>query len=462
MEQPLNQSKSLLSSKAQDEAYSFFKLAAPMFLTQLALQLIQVNSVIQSGNYSTDVQAGIMLAGNLWFPIMVGIGGILFFVTPMVAQLFGAKKIGEIGPLVRQAIWLSIPIVLFGMFVLSQASWILTIAKVNPEIIKYSEEYLSFFIFALPAILLSQPLRSLCEGITRPLPITVLNILMLCIAIIGNYTFIYGNFGFPEMGARGAGLSAVIGTWTSFTILIFYLKFNKAYQSTNLFSNFDFPNLSKLKEILKGGLPVGLGNFVELSMFSGTGIILGRYGSEVIAANGVALTIGGLFFMVPLAIGNAAAVRVGNNVGANKLVGAKYSSYFALRLATICAVITSLSILINAEFLATILNSNPEVVSIAVTLLFFAAFFQIADGLAMGGIGALRGYKDTFGPMKILAFSYWGVGMPVGIILSITDLVVDSMGAVGMWTGMCLGLLFAATLIVRRVRIISSKYIDES
>ena len=461
MEQPLNQSKSLLSSKAQDEAYSFFKLAAPMFLTQLALQLIQVNSVIQSGNYSTDVQAGIMLAGNLWFPIMVGIGGILFFVTPMVAQLFGAKKIGEIGPLVRQAIWLSIPIVLFGMFVLSQASWILTIAKVNPEIIKYSEEYLSFFIFALPAILLSQPLRSLCEGITRPLPITMLNILMLCIAIIGNYTFIYGNFGFPEMGARGAGLSAVIGTWTSFIILIFYLKFNKAYQSTNLFSNFDFPNLSKLKEILKGGLPVGLGNFVELSMFSGTGIILGRYGSEVIAANGVALTIGGLFFMVPLAIGNAAAVRVGNNVGANKFVGAKYSSYFALRLATICAVITSLSILINAEFLATILNSNPEVVSIAVTLLFFAAFFQIADGLAMGGIGALRGYKDTFGPMKILAFSYWGVGMPVGIILSITDLVVDSMGAVGMWTGMSLGLLCAATLIVRRVRLISTKYIDE-
>ena len=462
MEQPLNQTKSLLSSKAREEAYSFFKLAAPMFLTQLALQLIQVNSVIQSGHYSTDVQAGIMLAGNLWFPIMVGIGGILFFVTPMVAQLFGARKIDEIGPLVRQAIWLSIPIVLFGMFVLSQASWILTIAKVNPEIIKYSEEYLSFFIFALPAILLSQPLRSLCEGITRPLPITILNILMLCIAIIGNYTFIYGNFGFPEMGARGAGLSAVIGTWTSFIILIFYLKFNKAYQTTNLFSNFDFPNLSKLKEILKGGLPVGLGNFVELSMFSGTGIILGRYGSEVIAANGVALTIGGLFFMVPLAIGNAAAVRVGNNVGANKFVGAKYSSYFALRLATICAVITSLLILINAEFLATILNSNPEVVSIAVTLLFFAAFFQIADGLAMGGIGALRGYKDTFGPMKILAFSYWGVGMPVGIILSITDLVVDSMGAVGMWTGMCLGLLFAATLIVRRVRIISSKYIDES
>ena len=211
MEQPLDSKNSLFSTRAINEASSFFKLGIPMFLTQLALQLIQVNSVVQSGNYSTDVQAGIMLAGNLWFPVMVGIGGVLFFVTPMVAQLYGARNIKDIGPLARQAMWLSLPIVLFGMFILSKASAILTLAKVDPSIIQYSEEYLSYFIFALPAILLSQPLRSLCEGVTRPLPITLLNVLMLLIAVIGNYTFIYGNFGFPEMGAKGAGLSAVIG-----------------------------------------------------------------------------------------------------------------------------------------------------------------------------------------------------------------------------------------------------------
>ena len=266
MEQPLDSKNTFFSTRALNEASSFFKLAVPMFLTQLALQLIQVNSVVQSGNYSTDVQAGIMLAGNLWFPVMVGIGGVLFFVTPMVAQLYGARNIKDIGPLARQAIWLSLPIVLFGMFLLSQAATILTIAKVDPSIIKYSEEYLSYFIFALPAILLSQPLRSLCEGITKPLPITLLNILMLLIAIVGNYTFIYGNFGFPEMGAKGAGLSAVIGTWTTFILLIIYLKYKSAF-GTELFSRFDFPNFHKLKEILVGGIPVGFGNFIELSMF---------------------------------------------------------------------------------------------------------------------------------------------------------------------------------------------------
>ena len=461
MEQPLSRKNSLFSPRAKSEATSFMKLAVPMFLTQLALQLIQVNSVIQSGNYSTDVQAGIMLAGNLWFPIMVGIGGVLFFVTPMVAQLYGAKNITDIGPLARQAVWLSIPIVLFGMFILSQASWILTMAKVDPNIIVYSEEYLSYFIFALPAILLSQPLRSLCEGVTKPLPITLLNILMLLIAIIGNYTFIYGNFGFPEMGASGAGLSAVIGTWTTFVLLIIYLSFKSAY-GTELFKKIELPNIKILKEILTGGIPVGLGNFIELSMFSGAGIILGRFGSEVIAANGIALTIGGLFFMIPLSIGNAAAVRVGNNVGANNMKGAKYSSYFSLRLATVCALMMSLTIIINAEFLAGLLNDNTEVIALAVILLGFAAFFQVADGLAMASIGSMRGYKDTFGPMKIMAISYWGVGLPVGIILSITDLVTEQMGAVGMWTGMALGLLVAAVLMVRRVRLISTKFINEN
>ena len=460
MEQPINQENISSSRRIRKEGKLFFALAGPMFLTQFALQLIQVNSVIQTGNYSTDVQAGIMLAGNLWFPVMIGIGGVLFFVTPMVAQLFGANKIEDIGPLVRQGIWLSLPIVFIGMLILSQAHLILTVAKVDPGIIKYSKEYLSYFIFALPPILLSQPLRSLCEGITRPLPITFLNILTLIIAIIGNYTFIYGNFGFPEMGARGAGLSAIIGTWTSFILLILYLKIQKEF-NTKLFSNFDLPNVKVLKEILKGGIPVGFGNFIELSMFSGAGIILGRYGSEVIAANGIALTIGGLFFMVPMSIANAAAVRVGNNVGANNMIGAKYSSYFSLRLATLCALFMSLMIILNAESMAGLLNNNPEVISLAVILLSFAAFFQIADGLAMGAIGSLRGYKDTFGPMKIMAISYWGIGLPVGVVLSITDIIVKPMGAVGMWTGICCGLLVSATLMVRRVKKITNQFIND-
>ena len=122
----------------------------------------------------------------------------------------------------------------------------------------------------------------------------------------------------------------------------------------------------------------------------------------------------------------------------------------------------SLTIILNAELLASLLNDNPEVIALAVVLLGFAAFFQVADGLAMASIGSMRGYKDTFGPMKIMAISYWGIGLPLGIVLSITDIITEQMGAVGMWAGMATGLLVAAILMVRRVRKISNKFINEN
>jgi MATE family multidrug resistance protein len=77
----------------------------------------------------------------------------------------------------------------------------------------------------------------------------------------------------------------------------------------------------------------------------------------------------------------------------------------------------------------------------------------------MGAIGALRGYKDTLGPMKILAVSYWGIGLPVGVVLSITSIITEPMGAVGMWVGICSGLCVAAILMVRRVRNITNHFI---
>ena len=89
-----------------------------MFFSQAALSLIGINAVIQSGNYSKDVLAGILTANAVWFPIFLSLGGLIFFVTPMVAQLYGAKKLNEIGPLVRQAYWLLIPIIFIGMTIL--------------------------------------------------------------------------------------------------------------------------------------------------------------------------------------------------------------------------------------------------------------------------------------------------------------------------------------------------------
>ena len=464
MEQPLSREKKFfsISPKVKEETKSFLKLAAPMFGSQVALQLIGINSGIQSGNYSSEVLAGILMANGLYWPLMFGLGGVIFFVTPMVAQLFGANKLKEIGPLVRQAMWLVIPIVLFIMILLGQASKLLVFVGVEEGIIKHTDEYLSMFIFAIPPIMLSQPLRSLSEGITKPRPIMYINIGMLLMAVIGNYCFIYGNWGFPEMGARGAGLSAIIGTWTALFTLIFYVWWSKNYKSTEFFSRFDWPSLRVIKDILRGGIPLGLSNFFEIGMFSGSTLILGSLGSQVVAAHGIALNIGGLLFMGPMSIGLAAAVRVGNKVGEQDFKGARYSSFYAVKFGCSLGLINSFLLLLFAELIvSSIFTDDQFVISQAVVLLMFAALFQVADAVAMCGMGSLRGYKDTFGPMLIVFVAYWIIGLPFGYSLAVTDTWAITLGAAGMWSGMCIGLIIAASCMLWRLNVTTNKYLVE-
>ena len=463
MEQPnfIERNNNFFSLRLKDEIKNYAKLAIPMFFTQLATQLIGVASVIMAGNYSSDVLSGILLANSVWFPVFIGLGGILFFVTALVAQLNGAKKMSEIGPLVRQALWLVIPIIIVIILALNSTGIILQTVGVEKNIISFSEEYLSTFVFAVPAILFSQPLRSLSEGITRPLPLSVINFIMLGIHVIASYCLIFGNLGFPEMGAKGAGLAAVIATWTSLAILVAYIRINKVYEPTKLFDGFEWPTLKILKDIIKGGLPVGLSNFVEVSMFAGASLTLGRLGSEVIAAHGISLNIGGIFFMVPLSIGLAAAVRVGNKVGAKDLNNARYAAFSSIRFGVIAALINTFIILMFADFIVNFYTQDTEVIKIAVILLMFAAFFQIPDSLAMCAVGSLRGYKDTLVPMLIMILSYWVLGFPLGYSLAVTDFWAASIGAPGMWSGMTLGLCIAAALTIWRLNITSKKFIGD-
>ena len=449
-------------NKYISEIKSIVIIGLPIFGSQTSYMLMGVTDTIVAGRANTTDLAALAIGNSIFNPLWFALSGVLFAVTPIVAQLFGAKKFNQIEDKVRQILWMALMVGLALSLILINIGPIIKLLPIDLEVSVITSEYLRAIAIGAVFMGLFTCLRCFSEGMTLTLPVFYVAFTGMLINIPLDIILVNGLFGFPKLGGVGCGYAtSLIAIFQTIAISVLIMK-SKLYKNVRIFKSITLPKLETFKEVFKLGIPIGFGIFIELSMFSGAGIILGRFGSEVIAANGIALTIGGLFFMVPLSIGNAAAVRVGNNVGAKNLKGAKYSSYFSLRLATVCALIMSLTIIVNAEFLSGLLNSNPKVVSLAVILLGFAAFFQVADGLAMASIGSLRGYKDTFGPMKILAVSYWGVGLPVGIMLSITNLITEQMGAVGMWAGMAFGLLVAAVLMVRRVRLISSRFINEN
>jgi MATE family multidrug resistance protein len=167
----------------------------------------------------------------------------------------------------------------------------------------------------------------------------------------------------------------------------------------------------------------------------------------------IAMQVPHVTFMVPMGLAQAATVRVGHAVGRRDVAGAYRAGWMAFALTVAFMSVTTAITLTLPEaiagiFLDTAREDSAAVLALAVSFLFFAAFFQIADGLQAVASGALRGLNDTMAPMVIAALSYWGVGLAAGIGLAFGA----GMGGAGMWLGFIAGLVCAAILLTRRFR----------
>ena len=439
------------SNKIAFELKVFISLAIPIYFSQLATHATGVIAAMMTGNYSTIDQAAVATGNMLFWPVFFGLGGSLFIVTAYVAQYYGAKKHDQIGPLLKQAFWLCIPLIILVSLYLAFADNLLNFFKTPMEVQKITKNYLLGLMVGTPALFLFQPLKSFSEGITRPLPITIINLGMVTLSAFLNYVLIFGKFGFPELGGTGCGISFAVSAWSALIALTIYIYFSKPYKKANLFKNYHGPDLNKIKEIFKLGFPIGACIFVEFGLFSGSGLLLSNLGENTIASHAIAMQVTTVTFMLPLSIGLAAAVRSGNLLGAGEFIRARFSSFFAIIIAVTLACFNFVLLYNFGTLFASYFNTDPAVITLSGSLIFIAAFMQISDGISFTGQGALRGYKDTLAPLYIMIIAFWCFGLPIGYMLGLTDILLPSQGAKGMWIGLCFGVLLASLLVFLRL-----------
>ena len=439
------------SNKIAFELKVFISLAIPIYFSQLATHATGVIAAMMTGNYSTVDQAAVATGNMLFWPVFFGLGGSLFIVTAYVAQYYGAKKHDQIGPLLKQAFWLCIPLIILVSLYLAFADNLLNFFKTPMEVQKITKNYLLGLMVGTPALFLFQPLKSFSEGITRPLPITIINLGMVTLSAFLNYVLIFGKFGFPELGGTGCGISFAVSAWSALIALTIYIYFSKPYKKANLFKNYHSPDLNKIKEIFKLGFPIGACIFVEFGLFSSSGLLLSNLGENTIASHAIAMQVTTVTFMLPLSIGLAAAVRSGNLLGAGEFIRARFSSFFAIIIAVTLACFNFVLLYNFGTLFASYFNTDPAVITLSGSLIFIAAFMQISDGISFTGQGALRGYKDTLAPLYIMIIAFWCFGLPIGYVLGLTDILLPSQGAKGMWIGLCFGVLLASLLVFLRL-----------
>jgi MATE family multidrug resistance protein len=120
---------------------------------------------------------------------------------------------------------------------------------------------------------------------------------------------------------------------------------------------------------------------------------------------------------------------------------------------TLCIGCTAALMLVLARnWIPLIYTDNTGVIALASYLLLFAALYQISDAIQVTANGCLRGFEDTSIPMFLTLLAYWGVGLPLGYALAMTDALVPAMGPSGFWLGLFAGLSSAALLLGLRLR----------
>ncbi len=209
------------------------------------------------------------------------------------------------------------------------------------------------------------------------------------------------------------------------------------------------------------GLPIGIAVFAESSIFSVIALLIGGLDENVVAGHQIALNFSALVFMIPYSLGMAVTVRVGHNLGAGLPRDARFAAGVGMAAALGYACVSASLMLLLREQIAAMYSPDPAVIAIAASLIVFSALFQFSDALQVTAAGALRGYQDTRVTMIMTLFAYWGIGLPVGYSLGLTDWFQEPTGPRGLWQGLVVGLTGAAIMLCIRLARSARRFIRQ-
>jgi MATE family multidrug resistance protein len=443
-----------MPGEIRSELSQLIRLAAPLVLAQLAQMGMGVADTIMAGRVGALELSGVALGGAVLWPAMMFVSGIIMSTTPIIAQLNGANKVSEVAGVTRQALWIALALGALLTLGLQNAGPVYLALGIEAAIVDVTTEYLSAASWGVVPVLGYFTLRYLCEGLSWTKPAMVIAGAGLLLKIPLNYWFVFGGFGVPAMGAEGCGWSTALVMLMELLAMIAVVLSSRV-RRVGLFRQFSWPSPTRIGQLARLGLPIGLSIFVELGFFSLVTLLIGRLGSETVAAHQIVNNISALIFMVPLGLGMATTIRVGFNVGAGDSAAARRAGWIAMATSAGFAFLSILLLLTLGPWLIGLYTEQTQVITIASSLLGIVACFLIFDGVQVNAMGALRGFKDTAVPFGIAFTCYWLLGFPIAWALGYGYFEHIDLGVYGYWLGLAAGLVFASAALGYRFHRVS-------
>ncbi|WP_295073905.1 MATE family efflux transporter [Tabrizicola sp.] len=426
-------------------------LGLPLVGSHLAQMALHVTDTVMVGWYGVVSLAAVVLGASSFFIVFVLGSGFAKAVMPMVAAALGRDDETRVRRDTRMGIWLSIA---YGLMVYPVFWWsepILLALGQDSEVSAIASDYMRIAGLGMVPALVVTVLQSYLSALHRTQVVLWVTLAAVLLNIGVNWALIFGNWGFPELGARGAAIATVTVQVVSLIILALYAHLLPELRRFHLFQRFWRPDWHAMRQVFNLGLPIGLTGLAEGGLFQASALMMGWIGTVELAAHGIALEVAALTFMLHVGLSSAATIRIarfdgqGDRVALRRAAKVAVVISFGVALASV-ALFLSAARPIVALFLDLSKPESETILAYGTVLLGLAALFQLADGMQVMALGLLRGVQDTRVPMWLAAVSYWLIGIPCSYVLAFPL----GYGGVGLWLGLVVGLICAAASLMWR------------
>ncbi len=426
------------------------RLGAPLVAASIVAFGIHTTDAVMAGWYGVETLAGLTIAGTVWYLVFMLGSGFGFALTPLIAAAHQSDDPVRLRRVARMALWLSFAFGALCVLALWQMQALMLWIGQDPVVAAAAQDYMRIALWGMGFALAGHCLRVILGVFELTMAQFWISFAALFANMVLNYALIFGRFGAPEMGIRGAALGSVIIEVLQALALALYLA--RKRDDLRLWIRLWRPDWGALAQVARLGLPIGITALAETGLFAASAVMVGWLGPVPLAAHGIALQATALSFMFHVGMAQAATIAASHAAGADQAIQfravTKSASTIALAFASlvmVCFFLFGRSLI--GVFLAPGDPAFAQIVLIGVVLLKVAALFQYVDAAQIVAMSLLRAKQDTSLPMLIATISYWAMGIPASYLFGI----IWDMGARGIWLGLAFGLACAALALWLRL-----------
>ncbi|GAB3415845.1 MATE family efflux transporter [Massilia agilis] len=434
------------------EMATLWKLSWPMLVGQLATVGMGVADVAMTGHVNAKELAAVSLGASVWSIVLVTVMGTMMAINTVVAHEIGGARYDKIPHSVRQSMWKGLFIGLIACAFANLCTLLFDHIGLERDVADRASTFLHVISVGMPAFACYRALYGYTTSINQTKPVMMIAIFGLLYNVVLNWLLVFGHFGLPRLGAIGCAVSTASGMWLMLGAMVWWIRTAPAYRMTYPFAQWDGPDWEEIGAMLKLGIPIGITYFAEVSAFGLISLLVARFGVVQVSAHQIALNFVSLVFMVPLSFGIGVLTRVGQAMGEGNPQRARFVAWVGVGMCVAFGFLSAAFISVFRWEIARAYTSDPAVQATTVTLLLFAALFQLSDSTQVAAASAIRGYKVTRPPMLIHMLAFWVFALPLGCLLGLAPQWAPAapaapLAAKGFWIALVIGLTVAAVLL---------------